>query len=70
MAAATKLGILPAGRTSDSASYTDTKRKKVVRRIQEYSLYRNFKIQILDRYLLIFGGQKHARKFVRPEFYL
>ncbi|MEI8356247.1 MAG: hypothetical protein WCG31_09195 [Deltaproteobacteria bacterium] len=70
MAAATKLGVLPASKTNDASGYTDLKRKQVVRRMQEYSLYRDFNIRVLDRYLLISGGQKHALKFVRPEFYL
>ncbi|WP_159453534.1 DNA-3-methyladenine glycosylase I [Geoanaerobacter pelophilus] len=69
MYSAIKLGIIPAGSNPDKPNYTDTKRREVVRTMQEYCVSRSCDIRILDGYLLIYGGQSEARTFVKPQFY-
>lgn len=45
-------------------------KKRFVRVLQEYSLYKNIKPSIVDLYLLIYGGQLSAKHFVKPEYYI
>lgn len=46
----------------------DRNLRKTVRFIQEYSVKRKVRPSIIDFYFLIYGGQRDARKFVKPDF--
>ena len=43
-------------------------RKFVVRTVQEYCCSRDIQPAVMDLYLLIFGGQNHAQRYVRDGY--
>lgn len=63
MKVAKQLGII------DSDKETEKNKLKVVRFIQRYSVNRNIRPSIVDFYLLIYGRQSWAIKFVNSSFY-
>ena len=60
------IGIIE-GRANHN-TYNIEERKKAVKTIQEYCLSKNIKPAVMDLYLLIYGGQKDALKYVNPNF--
>jgi len=61
---AVNLGIV-----SEKNTYSDTERRDVVRRMQEYSAARHLRTSLVDFYFLIIGRQTDAVKYVSPSFY-
>ena len=65
MDTASRLCIVPA----QERPHSKTDRKKVILKMQLYSLYKSIRTPVVDLYFLIDGGQTDARKFVKPSYY-
>lgn len=61
MGAAIKIGIVSSGNNTAKPTYSDVKRREVVKTMQNYCISRSFNIRVLDGYLLIYGGQTGAK---------
>ena len=63
MKVAATIGIIKS--KDNHNTYSKSEKKLVVSTIQKYCLFRNIKPAVMDFYILIFGGQKDALKFVK-----
>jgi hypothetical protein len=62
--AAAGLGIVPTG--SAASSLSDRDRQKVIEVMQTYALAHEWRVAVVDLYLLTGGGQSGTRNLVRP----
>ncbi|MDA8412524.1 MAG: DNA-3-methyladenine glycosylase I [Desulfobacteraceae bacterium] len=62
MKVAASLGIVKARENHNT--YSSEEKKVVVKTIQKYCLLRNIKPAVMDLYILIYGGQKYALRYV------
>ena len=66
MTVAAKIGIVAERKNHNTYGFKE--RKLAVKTIQQYCLNRNIKPAVMDLYILIYGGQKDALRYVNRGF--